>query len=110
MPTRTPDDIARAFHEAYERLAPEHGYQTRRASAVPWEDVPESNKALMVATVSALLDEGVITAAPEAAQELREHIAAQIEAVVVLARRDQDPAEAKAEAYATAARIARGEA
>lgn len=41
--------------------------------------------------------------------QLREQIAAQIEAVVVLARRDQPPGEAKAEAYAQAARIARGE-
>lgn len=45
------DDVARAFHEAYERLAPGFGYKTRDASAVPWEDVPENNRALMVATV-----------------------------------------------------------
>lgn len=55
--------IARAFHEAYERLAPEHGYETRRASAVPWPEVPAHNRALMVATVRALLDAGTITAA-----------------------------------------------
>jgi hypothetical protein len=52
--------VARAFHETYERLAPEHGYRTRKASAVPWLEVPESNRALMVATVQALMDEGVI--------------------------------------------------
>lgn len=45
------DDVARAFHEAYERLAPGFGYKTRDASAVPWEDVPENNRALMSATV-----------------------------------------------------------
>lgn len=54
------ESIARAFHEAYERLAPEHGYETREASAVPWEDVPEANKSLMVAVVSALLADGRI--------------------------------------------------
>lgn len=43
-----PEAVARAFHETYERLAPEYGYTTRRASAVPWEQVPENNRALMV--------------------------------------------------------------
>lgn len=45
----TPESLARLFHETYERLAPSFGYETREASAVPWEDVPEPNKSLMVA-------------------------------------------------------------
>lgn len=45
----TDEDIAQAFHEAYERLAPTFGYKTRDASAVPWIDVPPANKALMIA-------------------------------------------------------------
>lgn len=52
----TPPDyeaLARRFHEAYERLAPEFSYETRKASAVPWEDVPENNRRLMIATVRA---------------------------------------------------------
>lgn len=40
---------AKAFHEAYERLAPSFGYETRKESAVPWEQVPEQNRALMTA-------------------------------------------------------------
>jgi hypothetical protein len=72
MPATTPDDIARAFHEAYERLAPSHGYKTREASAVPWEDVPSGNKGLMVATVGALLDEGVIVSAASVTEVYRE--------------------------------------
>lgn len=52
--------IARAFHESYERLAPEYGYKTREASAKPWDEVPEQNRNLMVAVVQDLLDEGVI--------------------------------------------------
>lgn len=51
----TVEALARAFHEAYERLAPAYGYKTRPESAVPWEQVPESNRALMVATVEAVL-------------------------------------------------------
>lgn len=52
--------IAMRFHETYERLAPEHGYETRKASAVPWVDVPENNKNLMIAVVQNLLDREVI--------------------------------------------------
>lgn len=52
--------IAQAFHESYERQAPEFGYKTREASAVPWEDVPEDNKTLMIAVAQDLLDTGVI--------------------------------------------------
>ena len=40
---------AQRFHEAYERLAPQFGYKTRDASAVPWQEVPEANRKLMVA-------------------------------------------------------------
>lgn len=54
------DRIAEAFHEAYERLAPKHGYRTRTESAVPWQDVPENNKMLMRAVVRELLARRVI--------------------------------------------------
>lgn len=59
-PRRGAEDIARAFHETYERLAPEHGYETRKASAVPWDRVPEQNRGLMVAVVADLLERGII--------------------------------------------------
>ena len=52
--------IAQDFHETYERLAPYHGYETREASAKSWADVPEQNKALMVAVVRSLLEDGMI--------------------------------------------------
>lgn len=52
--------IAKAFHESYERQAPDYGYKTREASAVPWEVVPDANRSLMVAVVQDLLDQGVI--------------------------------------------------
>lgn len=48
--------LAKAFHEAYERLAPDYSYTTREASAKPWEEVPENNKKLMIAVVQELLD------------------------------------------------------
>lgn len=54
------EQIAKAFHDAYERLAPKHGYETREASRKPWEEVPENNRELMTAVVTELLDDGVI--------------------------------------------------
>ncbi len=50
-----PEQVARLFHEAYERLATSFGYETRKQSAVPWEDVPEPNKSLMVAVAGEVL-------------------------------------------------------
>lgn len=49
------DRLAQAFHETYERLAPSFGYETRRESAVPWEEVPEPNRRLMEAVCAELL-------------------------------------------------------
>ena len=48
-PPKNPDALAQLFHETYERLAPEYGYETRKESAKPWADVPENNKRLMIA-------------------------------------------------------------
>jgi hypothetical protein len=61
MPWGSPaGEIARRFHETYESLAPDHGYETREESAKPWEAVPAQNKNLMIATVERLLETGVI--------------------------------------------------
>lgn len=61
------ETIAKAFHESYERQAPDHGYKTRERSAVPWEDVPEDNKSLMIAVVDDLLTSRVIADASDVA-------------------------------------------
>lgn len=47
--------LAKRFHEAYERLAPTFGYNTRAESALPWEQVPLNNRRLMVAVCDELL-------------------------------------------------------
>lgn len=52
----SPDELARLFHETYEGLAPQFGYKTRKRSRVSWEEVPDDNKALMVATAAVVLD------------------------------------------------------
>jgi hypothetical protein len=54
------EKIAKEFHEAYERLAPTFSYETRKASAKPWEEVPNNNRNLMIAVCQELLDNGVI--------------------------------------------------
>jgi hypothetical protein len=51
----TAEELARFFHETYERLAPEYDYETREDSRTAWEDVPESNKRLMIATAAEVL-------------------------------------------------------
>lgn len=53
----TAEALAKRFHETYERLAPDFGYETRLDSAVPWDDVPEQNRNLMVAVAATLLGE-----------------------------------------------------
>jgi hypothetical protein len=52
--------IARQFHFTYERLAPRFGYETRPETAVPWEDLPDENRKLMIAVVVDLLAAGKI--------------------------------------------------
>jgi len=43
------EELAQLFHETYERLAPAFGYRTREESAVPWDEVPDGNRSLMIA-------------------------------------------------------------
>lgn len=49
------ESVAKLFHETYERLAPTFEYETRPATQVPWEEVPERNKRLMVAVTAEVL-------------------------------------------------------
>ncbi len=53
--------LAQSFHETYERLAPLFGYETRKDSAVPWAEVPERNRGLMVAVCAELLETGPLS-------------------------------------------------
>lgn len=50
-----PEQLAKMFHETYERLAPQHGYETRKDSCKPWLEVPERNRNLMIAVCQELL-------------------------------------------------------
>lgn len=48
----TASTIARQFHDVYERLAPEHGWESQ--TPVAWEHLPYNNKLLMLAVVREL--------------------------------------------------------
>jgi hypothetical protein len=64
----TPELLARTFHDSYERLAPSFGYDTREDSRQPWEQVPEDNRKLMVATAEAVIAQlGLVASGPEGA-------------------------------------------
>jgi hypothetical protein len=52
--------IARAFHDRYEALSGQHGWETQERTRVAWEDLPEENRSLMIAVVRELLRDGVI--------------------------------------------------
>lgn len=54
------EEIAREFHETYERLAPTFGWDTQGVSRVSWEELPPENSALIDAVVQDLLRRGVI--------------------------------------------------
>lgn len=67
----SPEGLARLFHETYERLAPAFGYETRKDSAVPWEDVPEANKSLMIAVAGEVAQK--LSAASQMPPHLKGH-------------------------------------
>ncbi len=48
-------ELAKRFHETYERLAPEYGYETCKESRKKWYDVPEKNRKLMIAVCEEIL-------------------------------------------------------
>jgi trehalose-6-phosphatase len=52
-----PEKLAKRFHELYEQLAPNHGYETRKESNKPWKEVPENNKALMIDVCKHIIEE-----------------------------------------------------
>jgi len=57
--------IAAQFHRRYDRLSASFGWTPQEsARGKGWDELPESNRALMVATVRGLLEDGVILAGP----------------------------------------------
>lgn len=63
--------LAKRFHELYESCAPDHGYETRKESSVPWDKVPEKNKALMIYVCSIISKERHL---PESVEKVLEAV------------------------------------
>ena len=72
MSEPTPEELARLFHETYERLAPSFGYETRKESAKPWESVPVQNKLLMTAVCDEIVNGPIRAARLAGWEECRE--------------------------------------
>jgi len=49
------DQACQVLHDAYEKAAPRHGWDTQTGSRKPWSDVPEENKATMREAVAEFL-------------------------------------------------------
>ena len=54
---RDPVALARRFHELYEDIAPSFSYETRPETRVPWEELPQANRFLMIAVCAAIQQE-----------------------------------------------------
>ena len=67
------EKLAKLFHDTYERLAPAFSYKTRKASAVPWTDVPPNNKGLMIA-VAHEINDAIRTEKLKLLAEVREQV------------------------------------
>ena len=52
--------IARNFHYRYEAFAPYFRWKTNSLSSVPWDDLPKNQQELMIATIEAIRNDGVI--------------------------------------------------
>lgn len=66
--------LARRFHDSYERLAPLYGYETRPESATSWENVPPTNRALMIAVADELRQELTPVLVAEAGNDPRDRV------------------------------------
>lgn len=63
---RFAEDLARLFHASYEAIAPMLGYQTRRATAVPWDQLAPPSRWLMILTADQVLSTGAVVRGPGA--------------------------------------------
>ena len=52
----TAEQLASLFHSTYERLAPAFGWHTKKGCNVPFEQLPQCNRALMIATCQTVLN------------------------------------------------------
>jgi len=66
------EQIARRSHALYARFAVASGWETQTSTRVDWEDLPEANRATMLATFRGLLEDGVIVPGPAVTGSIEE--------------------------------------
>lgn len=64
-PDTTVNDLARDFHETYERLAAGEGWETQKNCRVDFDDLPEANRNLMMAVSIEIYERHVRTLTAE---------------------------------------------
>ena len=52
----SPEQLAELFHETYERLAPAFGWKTKKGCHCKFSELPQRNRALMIATCQTVLN------------------------------------------------------
>lgn len=86
-----PEELARHFHEAYERLAPSFKYKTRTSTRVPWDQVQGPNRSLMIAVCREMLDNFLYVSAAQLAAAEAKGMREGLEGIVpYLPERDKD--------------------
>lgn len=71
-PLTTPDQLAELFHTTYEQVTPQFGYETRRETAVPWDELPHPHKQMLIAVATQVLGQLVLAAQPDCACQTTE--------------------------------------
>ncbi len=68
------EQLAKLFHETYERFAPQFGYETREESRKEWQNVPWRNRQLMIAVAKEILAIRSLRPSPEQAPATKEKL------------------------------------
>ncbi len=68
------EQLAKQFHETYERFAPQFGYETREESRKEWQNVPWRNRQLMIAVAKEILAIRSLRPSPEQAPATKEKL------------------------------------
>lgn len=51
------EELAKFFHDEYDKLAPRYGWRTQISTQVTFDQLPDNNRALMVAVCEQVVEE-----------------------------------------------------
>ena len=86
------EKLAKQFHSIYERLASQFEYTTVRATAIPWDEIPDhsNNKRLMIATCKEILDTRSHSDLDELVKRIKEKLSLIQEGLTITHFQDRD--------------------